>query len=106
MKTLDTDDYSVRSAGTDPTGVHTVVSGASDSTRSASGAVSVAGRSAASSSSSSRSSDRPNYALVLRRSEYTPNFARLLRAAQAAFFESHYIDLPPASRFRGTLHGR
>lgn len=103
IETVDTDEYSESDADTDPSGLHTVAGSVrSRVTRSTNSARSLG-------SDSTRSDDTaapPNYAIVIRRREYTCAVANILRSNQAHFFLDQGIGMPDASCFRDTLHGR
>lgn len=96
--TTDTTDQTNSSAGSDPTGVHTI--GFVDDDRSQrDGLASIAGASAA-------SNDEVNYALVVRRRELTPLVAQLFHDMQRDFFVRNDLPIPPTREFVDTLHGR
>lgn len=113
-ETTDTDVLTTSSAQSDPLLVRTASSADSQATvsegsaRSRSIAASEDSRSARSLGSGSESSlaETPNYALVARRSEMSPVFARHVRDVQHLFLLDHRISPPRASDFHATLHGR
>ena len=78
---------------------------ASHGTGSAGEVVSAAG-SSSTVSSSNGTETTANLALVLRRSEFTHEFALLLRQLQFDAFHAWNVELPPSASFLDTLHGR
>lgn len=88
--TTDTEELVPSEARSDPVAVRTVIGTDRSSGTSRSGS----GR------------ELPNYALVLCRHELTFAKAVFIRSAQANFFRSHNLPLPPARDFLNTIHDR